>query len=329
MRSMPRPNANPLHSLGVVADRREDRRVDHAGAAHLDPAGLLADLAPGAVAEVARDVELGRGLREREEARAHAHLALAAEHGAREVLHRPAQVGERDAAVDGEALDLVEDGRVRRVERVAPVGAAERDDVDGRLLLEHRPDLRRRRVRAQDGVVGEVERVVLGARRMRLGRVQRVEVVLDACRPRGRRGRGSRARGRRPRCARRSWVIRCRLPRGIVVAGQRRVEAVRGGGLAPGALELAPALGESLLDALADGVQRHARLAVAHVAQRLLELALAPEVADARLVELLGAPRPPRSPPAHRVRAPRRPSRDCTDGPCGSGPAACLPPVPA
>ena len=78
----------------------------------------------------------------KEEARAHADLALA-EDGADEELDRAAQVGERDPAVDREPLDLVENWRMRRVERVAAVGAPERDEVDGRVLRLHRPDLRR------------------------------------------------------------------------------------------------------------------------------------------------------------------------------------------
>src|SRR5207244_590763 len=55
--------ARPL--LRVVADELEHARVDDAGAAHLDPAGVLADRAAGPAAEEARDVELDGGLGER------------------------------------------------------------------------------------------------------------------------------------------------------------------------------------------------------------------------------------------------------------------------
>ena len=82
-------------------------------------------------------------------------------------------------AVDGEALDLVEDRRMRRVERVAAVGAPEGDEVDGRVLRLHRADLRRRRVGAQERALVEVEGVPGIARRVRLGLVERVEVVPD------------------------------------------------------------------------------------------------------------------------------------------------------
>ena len=45
IRSIPKPNAKPGPRLGVVADGLEDGRVDDAGAAHLDPAGVPADVA--------------------------------------------------------------------------------------------------------------------------------------------------------------------------------------------------------------------------------------------------------------------------------------------
>ena len=131
--------------LRVVADVLEDVRVDDAGAAHLDPAGVPADAAALAAAEEARDVGLDRRLGEREVARPDADLALRAVELAREELDRALQVGERDPPVDGEALDLVEERRVRRVRRVAPVAAAEADHVDRRLVRLHDPDLARAR----------------------------------------------------------------------------------------------------------------------------------------------------------------------------------------
>src|SRR2546422_6266377 len=47
---------------------------------------------------------------------------------------------------------------------IAPVGTAERRDVDRRLTLLHHADLPSRRVRAQQCVVVDVERVAMGAR---------------------------------------------------------------------------------------------------------------------------------------------------------------------
>ncbi len=100
-----------------------------------------------------------------------------AEERLQEVVERALEVAERDALVDGEALDLVERRRVRRVRRVAPVDATERDDVDGRLLRLHRADLRRRRLRAQHRLVVEEERLQRRPRRMPEREVERVEVV--------------------------------------------------------------------------------------------------------------------------------------------------------
>ena len=107
-----------------------------------------------------------------------AHVALLAEEGAHQVGERALQVGERDAPVDREALDLVEDRRVSGVRGVAPVDAAGRDHVDGRLALLHRPDLRRRGLRSEDDVGVEVEGVQRRPCRMVLGHVECVEVVV-------------------------------------------------------------------------------------------------------------------------------------------------------
>src|SRR5438034_2483584 len=57
------------------------------------------------------------------------------------------------------------------------------------------------------------------------------------------------------------------------------------------ALQRGFALVERRLEPLADSVERHARLAVPYRTQGLLQLALAPEVADADLVQLVGARR--------------------------------------
>ncbi len=100
-----------------------------------------------------------------------------AEERLQEVVERALEVAERDALVDGEALDLVEGRRVRRVGRVPPVDAAERDDVDGRLLRLHRPDLRRRRLGAEHRLVVEEERLQRRPRRVPRREVERVEVV--------------------------------------------------------------------------------------------------------------------------------------------------------
>ena len=159
----PEAEREALELVGIDVDVAEHVGVDPAGAAHLDPAGVLARRAAPAAADEAGDVELDRRLREREEARPHPHLALLAEQRAKELQHGALEVGECDPSVDGEALDLEEDRRVRRVGRVTPVAAAGRNEVDRRPTLQHRADLVRRGVRAQHGVVIDVERVELRA----------------------------------------------------------------------------------------------------------------------------------------------------------------------
>ena len=85
-----------------------------------------------------------------------------------------------------QTLDLVEHRRVRLV-AVAAEGAARHDDADRRLLRQHGADLHRARMGAQDharavGLLVEVERIMLLARRMFGGHVECgeiVEVVLD------------------------------------------------------------------------------------------------------------------------------------------------------
>ena len=69
--------------------------------------------------------------------RAQLDLAILAEDRAREGEQRALEVSERDALIDGEALDLVELGRVRRVV-VGPEHAAGRDHVDRRRRGHHR-----------------------------------------------------------------------------------------------------------------------------------------------------------------------------------------------
>src|SRR6185437_1375970 len=66
----PAAEREPAPRLRVEADVLEHARVDHAGAAHLDPAGELARAAAAAAADTARDVGLDRRLREREVVRA-------------------------------------------------------------------------------------------------------------------------------------------------------------------------------------------------------------------------------------------------------------------
>ncbi len=86
-------------------------------------------------------------------------------------------MAEGDAAVDHQRLDLMEHRRVAQGVVVA-VDAAEAEHAHRRLALEQRADLDRRGVGAQQPPVAQVEGVLLVARRMIVGEVERAEVVV-------------------------------------------------------------------------------------------------------------------------------------------------------
>ncbi len=182
---MPNPKANPVHSSGVDADRGEDGGVDHAAAAELDPPGLRAGPASRAVADRAGDVELGRGLGEGEVARPPSRVNVGPEVRGGEDLDGAGQVGEGDAAVDDQALDLVEDSKMTGVGRVPSVAAPWHHRVDGQQPLGHRlfhqVDLYRRGVGAEQHRLRltdlEVEAVPHAPCRVSRGDVEGAEVV--------------------------------------------------------------------------------------------------------------------------------------------------------
>src|SRR5215210_8862447 len=275
--------AGPL--LGVVADELEQLRVDDPGAADLDPAGVAADGAALAVAEEARDVGLDRRLGEGEEVRREADVAILPEERAHQVGERALQVGQRDSAIDGEALDLVEDRCVRRVRGVAPVDAAGGDHVDRRLALLHRADLGRRGLGAKDDVAVQEERVQRRAGRVALRHVERVEVVV----------RGLDLSAVDDHVAQPEEDV-LDLPPDLrdqvqvaapgALTRQRDVDALlREAAVELGALERRLTSLDRLLDRLARRVQRLTGLAVPDRSKGLLELALPPQVANAELVQ--------------------------------------------
>src|SRR5215213_6673013 len=117
--------------VGVDAARDEHPGVDHPAATPLDPARAVAMLGEP-------DVVLGRRLGEREVRRPPAGARVGAEQRPGQLVQRAAQVRHGQPAVDRQALDLVEDRGVRRVELVRAVDAAGRHDVDGRRPGQHR-----------------------------------------------------------------------------------------------------------------------------------------------------------------------------------------------
>ena len=83
--------------------------VDHAATQNLHPSGVLTEVAALSSADRARDVHLGTGLGEREEAGAKANLRVGAKHLASEGEEHLLQVGEAYALVDIQTLHLVEE----------------------------------------------------------------------------------------------------------------------------------------------------------------------------------------------------------------------------
>src|SRR5690606_16054099 len=154
--------------LGVDAAGAQDVGVDHAAAAPLDPAGPALLLREP-------DVDLGGRLGEREERGPQPGARRRPEHGARERVEGPLEVGHRDAAVDREPLHLVEHRGVGGVEGVGAERAAGAHHVDGQLPLQQGADLHRGGVGAQHhaGALGlaQVEGVLHRARGVVLAEV--------------------------------------------------------------------------------------------------------------------------------------------------------------
>src|SRR5205807_468098 len=125
------PEREPGPALRVVSDGLQHARMDHAGAHRLDPTREATRPAAPAAADEARHLDLRARLDERKERRREADLALRAEQLPVERLERPFEVGERDALVDREPLDLVEHGHVLRGDLLVAIHAPRHDDVDG------------------------------------------------------------------------------------------------------------------------------------------------------------------------------------------------------
>ncbi len=185
LRSTPMPNAKPLYSDASMPHAVSTRGFTTPQPPHsIQPslehvrhgfAGSLT-LAPWQTKHSRSSSALGLG--EREVVGPDPDLDVA-EHDPREVLQRADQVGHRDALVDDEALDLVEDRYVRGVELVGAVDLARAHHVDRQRPVEHGARLDRRRVRTEHDVVldaADEQRVGRAARRVVGADVEGVEV---------------------------------------------------------------------------------------------------------------------------------------------------------
>ncbi len=176
-----------LPLIGVEPARRQYMAIDHAATQQFHP-GMPRRIAAATDHAAAIDpgiagIDLDRRLGEWEIAGAQAQDdVLTLEKRLEKGFQRPFQMAEMDALVDHQTFDLVEHRRVRGV-AVRAIDPPRRDNPQWRALGQHRADLHRRSVRAQQhrppGIVaiGEIERVVHRPRRVRFRHVERGEIV--------------------------------------------------------------------------------------------------------------------------------------------------------
>src|SRR5712664_1594118 len=107
----------------VVFDEAVDGGIYHAGAEKFNPAGAFA-LRAGAAAENAGNIEFDARLGEREITGAEARFHAGAEKLFDEIFDGAGEIAKGDVGVDREALDLMEDERVRGVGIVAAIDLA-------------------------------------------------------------------------------------------------------------------------------------------------------------------------------------------------------------
>ena len=177
----PHPEGKALIFAGIDAAIAQYLRVHHAAAENFEPIPTGANLQFAALSRAA-DIDLGRGLGEREIARPETHRQiLDIKKGAAELDQTAFQMAHMGRPVDHQPLDLMEHRRMRRVV-IGTEGAARDDDADRRRLRQHRADLHRRGVGAQHEAravraLRQIECVVLLTRGVFGRDVQRREIV--------------------------------------------------------------------------------------------------------------------------------------------------------
>src|SRR5574337_1242853 len=91
----------------IVSDARQDIRMHHPRAQDLEPPAHLAQPAAGALAAEAVDGHIDARFNKREIVAPKADLPLVAEEATHEGIQRPLQIGEGDALINRQPLDLV------------------------------------------------------------------------------------------------------------------------------------------------------------------------------------------------------------------------------
>ncbi len=123
-----------------------------------------------------------KGKKDGKEARLHSR----AEERLHRVVERSLQIAEGDIRIHAQALDLVEDGRMRRIGRIVAVNLARDHNTYRRRLQFHGADLYRRCVRPHQQPVPQRlallardhQRVLRIARRVVRRKIQRLEIVV-------------------------------------------------------------------------------------------------------------------------------------------------------
>ena len=171
---------------GVDAAGLKVVRVDHTAAENLHPAGVFAEAASLAAADIAADVHLGTRLGEWEVTRAEAYLRVGTEHLTGKGEQHLLEVGEADVPVYIEPFYLMEEAVGACRDGLVAVDAARTEHADRRLVGRHIMCLVVGSMAAEKHVLRHVHRIaaldeegVLHiARRMVGGEVQHGEHVL-------------------------------------------------------------------------------------------------------------------------------------------------------
>src|SRR5713101_5453803 len=129
----------------------------HAGTENLRPSRLLADSAPCAMAEQARNIDFRTGFGKWEEAGAEANPAAGAEERTQEFGQHAFEMRHRDdaCAVNHEAFNLAEHGRGAHAQFVGPVAIARAYDRQRWLAPLHHADLPVRGMSAEEQAAGQ------------------------------------------------------------------------------------------------------------------------------------------------------------------------------
>ena len=194
MRSTPIPNANPLILTRVIRrlasqfdalliHRLEHRRVHHPAAQQLNPSRVLALPAALPAAEDARDLHIRTRLRERKERRKEPRLHRRTEERLHRMIQRALQIAERDVRIHAQPLHLVKHRRVRRIGGIVAVHLARNHQPQRRVLLQHRPNLHRRGMRAHQQPLARRLRLLLGDHQ-RVLRIARRDGSAESSAPR-------------------------------------------------------------------------------------------------------------------------------------------------